>query len=126
MTHKEIAKLRNINAEPLGGYTAFTATSYIPDAEMTFSHQFFPTIIFGDSVYDYTVTAENFLKRDNITEKDTSNTFLEDAYPTTKVYDLKSLSIKKVQEIINRNNYLFSQIREKMLENALINQINEA
>lgn len=125
MKQENIKKLRNVAEQSLCGITAYNAISYIPDSEMRVSHQFFPTIIWAGKVYDYTVTAQNFLKRDNITEKDTSNTFLEDAYPTTKVYELKSLSIKKVQEIINRNNCLFSQIREKMIENTLISQINE-
>ena len=125
MKTNEIEKLRNIHEIKLSIFTEYRTDCFVPDDEV-FAKIYHPVIISTNkNVYDYTETAEKYLKRPYITSKTAKSTFLDLAADTTKSYELSDLTVEQVQEIIDRNNYLFTKITNKVRENELIDQINE-
>ena len=125
MKQDEIKNLRNIHEIKLSVFTEYRTDCFVPDDEV-FAKIYHPVIISTNkNVYDYTETAEKYLKRPYITSKTAKSTFLDLASDTTKSYELSDLTVEQVQEIIDRNNYLFTKITNKVRENELIDQINE-
>lgn len=124
MKFKEIENLRNIHEIKYSVFSEYRTDCSVPDDELV-TKIYHPVIIASNKqVYDYTETAEKYLKRPHITAKTAKSTFLDLASNTTKSYKLSDLTIKQVQEIIDRNNYLFTKITNKVKENELIDQIN--
>lgn len=124
MTKYEIKYLRNIYEVKYRDFSDYRTNCSIPDSQLL-SKVYHPIIISSSSlVYDYTETAKKYLKNKHITSKSVRDTFLDIASDTTQVYDLSTLSIKEVQEIIDRNNYLFTKITQLVKENELIDKIN--
>ena len=125
MKIKEIKNLRNIHEINYSEFSEYRTDCSVPDDEV-YAKVYHPVIISSNKkIYDYTETAEKYLKRPHITSKTAKSTFLDLASDTTIVYELSELTVEQVQEIIDRNNYLFTKITNKVKENELLDQINE-
>lgn len=111
MKIKEIKQLRNIFEVKYANFSDYRTDCSVPDAALL-RKIYHPIIIStaNNLIYDYTETSKNYLRRPHITSETASNTFLDIASDTTIVYDISQLSIDQVQDIIDRNNYLFTQI----------------
>lgn len=77
-----------------------------------------------NEIYDYAPVAIEFLRCKRITAYDVDNRFHCKNNPRTKVYKMRDLTPEKSQKIINKNIALFTQIAQRIDEQALIDQIN--
>ena len=116
---KNIVKSKNLNA----GFT------YFYDIELPTFDKIYPTyqpvLSKNGIMYDYYKVAKDFLKHSDINEKTTQSLFFYSVSDgSAKHFSLAKIDPEKAQKLINRNVALFMQIKNKIIENNLIDAIN--
>jgi hypothetical protein len=113
-----LLKVKNLNA----------GSTYFYDIELPTFDKIYPTyqpvLSKNGIMYDYYKVAKDFLNSD-INEKTTQSLFFYSTYDgSAKHFSLAKITPEKAQKLINRNVALFMQIKNKIIENNLIDAIN--
>lgn len=126
MTKTQIKKLKNIAIMDTDAFYRFKVGIQYTDKTGT-SRYLYPVFaqFITNEVYDYTIVAQDFLRRKRITEVDLfDGRFSLRNNQHTKVDKICNMTPEKAQEIINKNIALFTQITQRIKEQVLIDQIN--
>lgn len=125
MNNQQLDKLKNIvkseNIE--AGFT------YYYNVELPFGKnysKYLPVLSKNGIMYDYYKVAKDYLKHSDVNAISARSLFFystKDGY--AKPISLRNITPAKAQSLINRNIALFTQIKNKLIENNLIDAINE-
>lgn len=126
MNNQQLDKLKNIVKSKNNLSTGFT---YFYDAELPAADNHYPTykpvLSRNGILYDYYKVAKNYLKHGDVNSKSAQSLFFYSAFDgSAKHFSLCKITPEKAQSLINRNIALFMQIKNKIIENNLIDAIN--
>ena len=126
MNRTQLRHLKNIGITDTDAFYRFKVS--VPYVNSTYKEVCYHYPVFAqficNEIYDYAPTARLFLKRKRITAADVDTRFDLRKNPHTKVYKMRDLTPEKAQEIINKNIALFTQINQRIEEQAIIDHIN--
>lgn len=115
---KNIVKSKNIEA----GFT------YYYNVELPFDKNYSkyqPILSKNGIMYDYYKVAKDYLKHSDVNAISAQSLFFYSTKDgSAKHFSLAKITPEKAQKLINRNVALFMQIRNKIIENNLIDAIN--
>lgn len=101
---------------------------YFYDIELPYdTYNYRPVLSKNGVMYDYYKLAKEYLKKQNDINKESAlNLFFSSTCDSSaKHFSLCKITPEKAQSLINRTVALFAQIRNKIIENSLIDEINK-
>lgn len=121
MNNQQLDKLKNIIKSKNSG-AGFT---YYYDVELprcNNNYIYCPLLSMNGIIYDYYKVVKEYLKHCDVNAKSAESKLFYDG--SVKQISLRNITPEKAQKLIDRNIALFTQIKNKIIENNLIDQIN--